>query len=188
MSHVDDRLQGMDASINYGFLEVVSDETLGFTGGLLLVNQDGKPTEFHCTAPVTENRTQKILYGQTYKSHIFCDLIGLALLQKCSKAPELLFVEQPELKQMVGEIAQPLLMVTEIESESDQIEIQTIQYPEFGIDHLNISVLTTDLEQFEFVKEACGRFTTTLTMDEPFERIRQAIKEAQQVARQSDAA
>ena len=178
----------MDASISYGFLEVVFDDSLGYTGGLLLVNQDGKPTEFHCTAPVTENRTQKILYGQTYRSHIFCDLLGEPLLKKCSSAPELLFVEQPELKQLEGEIAQPLLMVVDASEETEPKVVQHIQYPEFDVDHLKISVLTTDLEQFEFVKEACGRFTTTLTMDEPFERIRQAIKEAQQVARQSDAA
>ncbi len=178
----------MDASINYGFLEVVSDDVLGFTGGLLLVNQDGKPTEFHCTAPITENRTQKILYGQTYHSHIFCDLIGEALVKKCSRTPELLFVEQPALKQLAKEIVTPVLMVTEAESAPTTIEIVTIQYPEFVVDHLNVSVLTTDLEQFEFAKEACDRFTTTLTLDEPFERIRQAIGEAQQVARQADAA
>lgn len=177
----------MDASITYGFLEILSDENLGFTGGLLLVNQDGKPTEFHCTAPVTENRTQKILYGKTYKSHVYCDLIAMALVQKCSRTPELLFVEQPELEQLGGVIAPPVLMVAPAESEATQ-EFGLVSYPEFRIDHLLVSVLTTDLEQFEFVKEACDRFTTTLTFDEPFERIRQAIDEAQQVARQSDAA
>ena len=177
----------MDASITYGFLEVLSDETVGFTGGLLLVNQDGKPTEFHCTAPVSENRTQKILYGKTYQSHIYCDLIGAALIDKCSKSPELLFVEQPELKQLGSEIAPPVLMVAPAESETAN-EVALVSYPEFRIDHLLVSVITTDLEQFEFVKEACDRFTTTLTFDEPFERIRQAIAEAQQVARQTDAA
>ncbi|QEG24186.1 hypothetical protein [Mariniblastus fucicola] len=177
----------MDASITYGFLEVLSDDNLGYTGGLLLVNQDGKPTEFHCTAPVTENRTQKILYGKTYHNHIFCDLIGAALVKKCSASPELLFIEQRQLKQLAGEIAAPVLMVEPAESDS-VLEVMTVQYPEFRIDHLNVSVLTTDLEQFEFVKEACDRFTTTLTLDEPFERIRQAIGEAQNVARQSDAA
>ena len=182
-----DRLHSMDASITYGFLEVLSDETVGFTGGLLLVNQDGKPTEFHCTAPVSENRTQKILYGKTYQSHVYCDLIGAALIDKCSKSPELLFVEQPELKQLGSEIAPPVLMVAPAESETAN-EVALVSYPEFRIDHLLVSVITTDLEQFEFVKEACDRFTTTLTVDEPFERIRQAIAEAQQVARQTDAA
>jgi hypothetical protein len=177
----------MDASISYGFLEVLSDETLGFTGGLLVVDQNGKPTEFHCTAPVTENRTQKILFGQTYRGHIFCDLIGAALVKKCSVTPELLFVNQKELSGLAGEIASPILMVSKNEGEPEVI-IQAVQYPEFLIDDLSVSVLTTDLEQFEFVKAACDRFTTTLTLDEPFERIRQAIGEAQNVARQSDAA
>ena len=78
-------------------------------------------------------------------------------------------------------------MVAPAESETAN-EVALVSYPEFRIDHLLVSVITTDLEQFEFVKEACDRFTTTLTFDEPFERIRQAIAEAQQVARQTDAA
>ena len=178
----------MDASINYGFLAVVSDDDLGFTGGLLLVNGDGKPTEFHCTAPVRENRTQKILFGQTYQSHIYCDLIGSALVNKCSTTPELLFVEQPQLQPLAGEIATPVLMVAEAENDPIEFDARAVQYPEFRIDHLNVVVFTKDLEHFEFAREACERFTTSLTLDEPFERIRQAIGEAQQVARQSDAA
>lgn len=175
----------MDASITYGFLQVLADETIGYTGGLLLVDQHGKPTEFHCTAPVVENRTQKILYGQTYKSHVYCDLISKALVEKCSQMPELLFVEQTELTNLAGEIAPPVLHV----SVADGVPMdESIEYPELQMDELAVTVLSRDLGLIEFVKEACSRFTTTLSIDEPFERIRQAIGEAQQVARQSEAA
>jgi hypothetical protein len=176
----------MDASISYGFLEVIADEAIGFTGGLLLVDQDGKPTEFHCTAPVAGNRTQKILYGQTWTSHLYCDIISTALVEKCSQTPELIFIEQPELKQLAGEIAPPVLMVSKT-GEPTASSFQP-EYPEMILDDLKVTVLSKDLVQFEFTREACSRFTSTLTLDEPFERIRQAIGEAQQVARQSDAA
>ncbi len=175
----------MDASISYGFLEVLSDEAIGFTGGLLLVDQNGKPTEFHCTAPVVENRTQKILYGQTYQSHVYCDLISKSLVEKCSQAPEILFVEQKELTNLAGEIASPVLMV----SADDGVPLnKSVEYPELQMDDLIVTVLSTDLGLIEFIKEACARFTSTLSIDEPFERIRQAIGEAQQVARQNEAA
>jgi hypothetical protein len=178
----------MDASINYGFLKIVEDETLGFTGGLLTVNQDGKPTEFHCTAPVAENKTQKILYGQTWKSHVYCDLIAKALVQKASKSPELVFVDQAELANLSGKVAAPILLVSESSDKAKSQLSEEIQYPEFQLDHLNVSILSTDLVQVEFVKEACERFTSSLTLDEPFERICQALNEARQVARRSDAA
>lgn len=179
----------MEASINYGFLKVIEDETIGFTGGLLMVNEDGKPTEFHCTAPLLENKTQKILYGKTWRSHVYCDLIAKALIEKASLSPELIFVDQAELRPLGGEVAAPILHVTESNAESAlKIQEEAIQFPEFGLDHLNVMVLSTDLVQIEFVKEACERFTSTLTLDEPFERISQALAEARQVARRSDAA
>lgn len=177
----------MDASISYGFLQIVSDEAIGHTGGLLLVDQDAKPTEFHCTAPVSENSTQKILYGETWASHVFCDLIGAALVEKSSCMPELLFIGQPELIQLAGKVAPPVLMVKRDGGETAN-QNHPAEFPEMLIDGLTVSVLSKDLVQFQFAKEACDRFTTSLTLDEPFERIRQAIGEAQQVARQSDAA
>lgn len=176
----------MDASISYGFLQVIADDAIGFTGGLLLVDEDGKPTEFHCTAPVSGNRTQKILYGKTWASHLYCDVISTALVKKCSTTPELIFIEQLELKGLAGEIAPPVLMVGKT-GEPVQSSFQP-EYPEMILDDLKVTVLSRDLVQFEFTREACSRFTSTLSLDEPFERIRQAIDEAQHVARQSDAA
>jgi len=113
-------------------------------------------------------------------------MIAKALVEKCASTPELIFVEQPELRQLAGEVAPPVLMVSKTGQPSQQIF--PAEFPEMLIDDLKVTVLLKDLVQFEFAREACNRFTTTLTLDEPFERIRQAIGEAQQVARQSDAA
>lgn len=182
----------MEASINYGFLKIIEDETIGFTGGLLMVNQDGKPTEFHCTAPLLENKTQKILYGKTWRSHVYCDLLAKALIEKAALSPELIFIDQTELRPLAGEVAAPILYVTESNAGpslvGEEVAQTEAQFPEFELDHLNVTALLTDLVQIEFVKEACERFTSTLTLDEPFERISQALAEARQVARRSDAA
>ena len=175
----------MEASIIYGFLQVIACGDIGYTGGLLLVDQNGKPLEFHCTAPVPENRSQKIFYGQTWQSHVYCDLISKSLIENCNQKPELLFVEQVELTKLAGSVAAPVMLVSINDGESFE---KTVEYPELQLDDLSVTVLSRDLGMIEFVKEACARFTTTLSMNEPFERIRIAIGEAQQVALQSDAA
>ncbi len=170
----------MDDSISYGFLEVHFSEELGFAGGLLMVDQDARPLEFHCTTPVPVNRTEKILYGATYKNHVCCDVIGVPLVEKSSRTPELLLVEQPELIKLASRIAPCILFVTE--PGSGDSTIHDVQYPEMLIDGVLVQVLTSDVEHFEFARAACERFTSSVSLDEPFERIRGAIREAQQSA------
>lgn len=170
----------MEDSISFGFLEVHFSEQLGFAGGLLLVNEQARPLEFHCTTPVPVNRTEKILYGATYKSHVCCDVIGVPLIEKSSVSPELLLVEQPELIELAGRIASPILVVADA-CNSDPT-FHDVQYPEMLIDGVTVQILTRDIEQFEFVRAACERFTSSVSLDEPFERIRSAIREAQQSA------
>ena len=173
-------IKSMEDSISFGFLDVHFSEHLGFAGGLLLVNQEARPLEFHCTTPVPLNRTEKILYGATYKSHVCCDLIGATLIEKSSTAPELLLVEQPELMELAGRIASPILLLAE--SCYCDSGLHDVQYPEMLIDGVEVQVLTKDIEQFEFVRAACERFTSSVSLDEPFERIRSAIREAHQSA------
>lgn len=174
----------MDDSICYGFLEVHFSEKIGFAGGLLLVNQEARPVEFHCSTPVPVNRTEQILYGATYKDHVCSDLIGKSLLEKSKLTPELLFIEQSELVSMAGRVAPPVILVDEAET-ADSMIIREVQYPEMVIDGLTAQLLSDDTEQFEFVRAACERFTSTVSLDEPFERIRSAIREAQQSARKA---
>ena len=40
-----------------GFFTVLEHEQQGLIGGYLILNQAGRPLEFHCTAPVKANRT-----------------------------------------------------------------------------------------------------------------------------------
>lgn len=52
------------STIALGFLTVVEHKQHGLFGGYLVLNQVGRPLEFHCTAPVKPNRAQEILYGR----------------------------------------------------------------------------------------------------------------------------
>jgi hypothetical protein len=79
-----------------GFYTVEHSETLGWTGGYLLLNSGGRPLEFHCTLPVLPSRTHEILYGETLRSFLIGEAIGSALLAKARLQPQLLCVDQPE--------------------------------------------------------------------------------------------
>jgi hypothetical protein len=65
-----------------GFLTVVEHDLHGLFGGYLLLNETGRPLEFHCTAPVKPNRAQQILYGPTLKPFLYGEQIGATLVNK----------------------------------------------------------------------------------------------------------
>lgn len=66
----------------FGYLLVVEDDRYGFTGGLLVVCDRGRPLEFHCTEPVLPSRAEQILFGPTLRGYVCGDQIGGALLAK----------------------------------------------------------------------------------------------------------
>lgn len=171
----------------YGFVKVVAVPELGYSGGLLILRDDGKPVEFHCTAPVAENRAQKILYGSTYDQFVFCDQIGKALVTKASSKPEIIITDQAELLQMVELISKPVVFVSPKPDPANSnrlLEVNAATPNEsFSIGEHDLRLASEDLQVCHDVKIACERFAAKLPLDEPFERIRQAIDEAQAVAR-----
>ncbi|MDR1141839.1 MAG: hypothetical protein LBL62_09115 [Planctomycetaceae bacterium] len=69
-----------------GFLTVTNQPRLGLIGGYLILNQAGRPLEFHCTTPLKPNRTQEILYGNTLEPFLYGEQIAKTLLIR-SKVP-----------------------------------------------------------------------------------------------------
>ncbi len=47
-----------------GFLSMVEHESLGVSGGYLVLNLAGRPLEFHFTAPLKPNRARKSFTGR----------------------------------------------------------------------------------------------------------------------------
>jgi hypothetical protein len=76
-----------------GFLSVVRHEPHGLFGGYLLLNRNGRPLEFHCTAPLKPNRAQEILYGATLESYLYGEAIGATLTAKSSAPIDFLCVD-----------------------------------------------------------------------------------------------
>jgi hypothetical protein len=69
-----------------GFL-TVAPSARGLVGGYLVLNAAARPLEFHCTAPVRANRAQEILYGPTLRPYLYGEQIGQTLLSRAKNQP-----------------------------------------------------------------------------------------------------
>ena len=165
----------------FGFIQINKVPDVGHCGGLLMLNSLGRPIEFHCTAPVRENRAQRILYGKTYDSFLYCEQISLALLGKTKKRPHLLFVSRDELWPLHQISEAPVLLtkpLSQLDSTTPHSACRAFEVHDFKV----FAPRRFDAE-FEQIQELCLGLTNAIPVDEPFERITQAIEEAQAVVR-----
>jgi hypothetical protein len=151
-----------------GFLTAVEDAERGLVGGLLVTNRFGRPLEFQCTTPVKPNRTQQILYGPTLRPFLLAEVIGRTLVEKVSVQPHLVLTESNELLELRSHIDTPVAGVS-----ADSVEFglrmklgqQWLTFhPEFAADRKEI-------------EQRAKQVPDTADLQEPFERIREALTE-----------
>jgi hypothetical protein len=178
-----------------GFLTVVDDAQHGLCGGYLILNRAARPLEFHCTVPIKANRAQEILYGPTLQAFLYGEQIGQTLLGKAKCEPLVVCTDcRPVLA--VGEFTStPVVLVLNRNSDGEK---PAGDYPLFRTDGPHS--LGTDLAAFsigknrlaiekrrqsqgETLAQQAGEILETFDLAEPFERIREAIAEAQKAAR-----
>lgn len=170
--------------VKYGFITIVDVPELGHAGGLLVLSPKGRPIEFHCTAPVAENKTQKILYGQTYPVFLFCDQIGSALVEKSRSKPELLVTDRSELMALGKLSSTPVVkLCQQIEANAQDATVGAAISAGFDINGETVETNISDLQQAQWAEIACREFAKSLPLIEPFERIKLAIDEAGAVSR-----
>ncbi|MGA0039810.1 MAG: hypothetical protein ACO3NZ_08180 [Pirellulales bacterium] len=128
-----------------GFLTTVASASHGVFGGYLLVDELGRPLEFHCTAPVRVSRAQEILYGPTLHSELHARRIGGSLVQAAGVKPRIVLVESQQMMPLQDETDLPVAVVDPEES----------------------------------LRERFLGLLPGIDLREPFERIREAIAEAQ---------
>jgi hypothetical protein len=155
-----------------GFLTVFEVPSAGFGGGLLVTSCKGRPVEFHCTAPLNANRAQEILYGQTLRSFLFCDQIGIALIEKASTSLDVVVTDAAEMIELSTSVNIPFALV-------DLDATATAKDPSVKIDAHITKLVSANTDQ---TLQVLNQFTETLPLNEPFERIQQAIAEAHKVA------
>lgn len=158
-----------------GFLTAVEDAERGVVGGLLVTNRFGRPLEFQCTTPVKPNRTQQILYGPTLRPYLLTEVIGRTLLDKVSVKPHLVLTESPELLELRAQIDMPVASLVPAEADSSAMALgkQRLVFHEAHADDR------------ELIQRQAGQVPTSADLQEPFDRIREALTETikTQVAR-----
>ena len=172
MSHI-------SRSSKIAFLAVTEVANLGYCGGLLILNMGGRPVEFHCTAPVSPNRAQEILYGKTLKEFIICDQIAASLLDKAKSKPSLILIDDQVISNLSMQVQVPVIFVQDMEDGSvlnssidTNFELEFAEQQMFGFG---------DCDQ-ENVADLLKLFIETLPVTEPFDRIYEAIREAHKEA------
>jgi len=182
-----------------GFLTVIENQDQGLFGGFLLLNLAGRPLEFHCTAPIKPSRAQQILYGPTLQPYLFGEQIGQTLLSKAKKQPSLVCTDRQPVLAVADHVDIPVVLVIPDEGSSTE-EPQGGENPDgchwrvdgahstaehlrefrFGDNRLAMPVGAESCEAR--IQGELGEVIETFDLSEPFDRIRDAIKEAQRGA------
>ncbi len=185
------------AASTIGFLSVVDAGEQGLIGGYLVLNTLGRPLEFHCTAPVKTNRAQEILFGPTLKPFLYGEQIGQTLLEKSQFQPLFICTDLLPILSMRDTITTPVVLVqaedTAGSSERDDerqlridgahrgstVGLQEATGTTFGLGGCRLSVAPRHAADREQVTQAWQPYADGFNLREPFDRIREAIAEAQ---------
>ena len=76
-----------------GYLTSREDENLGFIGGLLVVNRNARPVEYHSTVPFRPTAAQRVFYGATLRPQLLAHQIPEALLGKAKSDLDVVLVD-----------------------------------------------------------------------------------------------
>jgi len=158
-----------------GFLTVVDSEQFGLVGGYLLLNRNGRPLEFHCTAPVRPSRAQQILFGPTLAPYLYGEQIAQALINKASVQPIAVWTDQVAVLAVQEFVGLPVAAAIDDKASLEQLGSSGLDLHEFAIGRFR-AVCVRKLATNE-IASAMDEFAS-FDLNEPFGRIREAIDEA----------
>jgi hypothetical protein len=159
----------------FGFLSVIEHELHGLTGGLLVLNENARPLEFHCTSPLKPNRAQQILYGPTLEPYLYGEQIGQTLIHKAAQLPDLVLTDTAACLATRDFVKSPVAWIRMSQSELSDTVLHWTHYAlQFSGNH------QTDHSTSEKLLASLPRQWDLL---EPFARIRNALDEAQRLPR-----
>ncbi|TWU33764.1 hypothetical protein [Novipirellula artificiosorum] len=169
--------------LTIGYFTVIFDDRTGWTGGLLVLNRGGRPVEFQCTLPVRPSRAHEILFGATLRDHLIGEVIGPMLIKKCRTPLSLVCCDQIEALVLGSTAGVPVALVTEAAEEEEGPIRSDMLVGATSVKLVNAS-LQVPIENAAAIEAIADRFVDLPDAVEPFERIREAIREAQsQIAR-----
>ncbi len=166
--------------IQIGFLTVRKHSSLGFVGGLLVLNGLARPVEFHCTLPVLPTRAQQLLYGATLDEFVAGEQIGRALLAKAKAKPQVVLTDTLAALSVRHLVDSPIGAIDSSWSKNEA----TLTYPQPSRDawhQLSVSgYKLLIIQEFADDSKPLESFLESLSIDliEPFGRIEGALMEA----------
>ncbi len=185
---------GSAAKLSLGFLTVVESSQHGLCGGYLLLNSLGRPLEFHCTAPIKPNRAQEILYGPTLQPFLYGEQIGQTLLAKSRLQPAIVYTDCEPALAVREHVELPVVLVLPPEAAAPPDAAAQGSYHRLDPAHAGPRLVSFSLGQnrvavsqaFEVdqrnVEQLAARLGSVFDLREPFQRIREAIEEAQRAS------
>jgi hypothetical protein len=181
-------------TITLGFLTVVQHELHGYFGGYLVLNANGRPVEFHCTAPVKPNRAQEILYGPTLEPYLYGEQIGQTLIAKSKTTPLAVCTDLAGVLAAREFVSTPIALVeaqrdgapAENDASKKTWRVDAPHRPalvrfEFG--HYRLGVSNRHSDDQQKIVDRLAAMVDYLELAETFDRIRGAIEEAQRATR-----
>ena len=171
----------------FGFLTVVEDDQHGFFGGYLVLSELGRPLEFHCSTPVLPSQAQKILYGSTLRSYVLGELIGQILVKKAQLPVQVVLTDLEEMLSL-GLVWQGTLAWVEpsnVAPEEAGARTAEVESPEIQLGRYRLVGSSTCCWSREALRAALSPLVTHVDLAEPFERVHEAIQEAQRVTEHS---
>jgi hypothetical protein len=177
--------------VAWGFLTILDSDEQGLIGGYLVLNQTGRPLEFHCTAPVKANRAQQILFGPTLQPYLYGEQIGQTLVAKGSARPTVVYTDVEPALAMRDFVDMPVALVL---PPADAAEgSTTVQWrvdrghslSQLATFALGANRLAVPARHRADEQTILARWQSVEAFDlaEPFGRIREAIGEAQRQGR-----
>jgi hypothetical protein len=170
----------------FGFLSTLLAPQYGYFGGYLLLSVLGRPLEFHCTAPVRPSRAQEILYGPTLDSYLLGEQIGGTLLREAQIAPHIVLTDRAATLCLRSAVGFPVLLVAErVASTATAVPSDLPLHPRFiagGYELESAAGYTKDHVAASELLDALAKY---VDLAEPFDRIHEAIQEAQRLGERS---
>ena len=167
-----------------GFLTVNQDPDCGVLGGYLLLSPNGRPLEFYCTEPVKPNRAQEILYGPTLESYLYGEQIGQTLVKKSKLKPPVVLIDSLNMLSVQEFVDMPIVLVGKIEPHTgDPCLSSSTLSRQTTIGQTTLSWSDQNSRYSSSVGQALEQIAQRIDLTEPFERIQEAIREAQRIGR-----
>lgn len=162
-----------------GFLTAWEDVRQGFFGGYLVLSQRGRPLEFHCSTPVLPNQAQRILYGKTLSAYVLGDLIGQTLLGKSQLPVQAVLTDHREMLGLTL-LRDEIIICVESNDRAEE-SLEATAAPRFKLGEYELFGTPSCLWQPGDQEQSLRNFASHVDLAEPFERIREAIREAQRM-------